>query len=90
MYIYIYIYKLIMYVVHLCSAMCITSEALFDNNLYSAPSQLLPSPSYAGTQPIRPSRTPLGNLTNEWKNERTNERTNEWMNELLRSDSTIL
>ena len=62
-------------VLHLYSAICIASEALLVNHLYSAPSQgrlrqcrlgfehdtlrLLPLPTYAGTQPIRPTCTPI-------------------------------
>ena len=62
-------------VLHLYSAICIASEALLVNHLHSAPSQgrlrqcrlgfehdtlrLLPLPTYAGTQPIRPTCTPI-------------------------------
>ena len=62
-------------VLHLHSAICTASGALFVNHLRSAPSQgllrqcrlgfehdtlqLLPLPPYAGTQPIRPTCTPV-------------------------------
>ena len=60
-------------VLHLYSAICMASEVLLVNHLYSAPSQgrlwqcrlgfehdtlrLPPLPPYAGTQPIRPTCT---------------------------------